>query len=333
MAKKADGRKAKTDENHKKNKGGEQPRYQKPKKMKVMGPRPDSYAPNPDREQARQEEEYRARMKQRLEESMNKLTLLGVHYPALVAGEAECYTLGELRGDNFLELHDFEVYDQGGATYIMGSETDGNHIIPHKWLFRKEEHCKFQNGEIGFIEKTMLRFLKRVLAIEIETVIAERRLHTDSADAFVANSAAPAVEPHPVRLATNNGELVDTPSARDTNVLNEDQEVHPFAHFKLDQSIGSYEANDGDHRMVISQRIRKKRMTIKVESLDDGHRLAVQGLTVDTIISTRLVDDADALRAFLGQPEHPGRSQKLAFAGFIRQLITARDKAEARKAA
>jgi hypothetical protein len=98
----------------------------------------------------------------------------------------------------------------------------------------------------------------------------------------------------------------------------------PITKFMIGRSVGRYHMRDGRHKMQISQRVRRGRMSLKVEMIDPEHTLAKQGVVVGMIMSSKLVDDEDAISALRGNSHQQGITEKLALASFIREKIASR---------
>lgn len=183
--------------NNENKKDQNEPRYRKPKAVKVKQPGsvPD-FHPNRQRELARQEVADRTAHNEMVRELNLKLATQELHHPLFVAGTEGSYVIAERLRDDFAEVHSFSVYERKGKLFVQGSDSDGEVYIPHDWLFLQEGKCRFQHGELGYVQKTMRRFILRVLGNEIE---AQRAAWQEKQAARTA----------PVRLATSNGQRVE----------------------------------------------------------------------------------------------------------------------------
>jgi hypothetical protein len=251
-----------------KKKGQAAPKYQKP--PKVPGPRPNSYAPNRERQQARAEQERREEESRRASERLQQLTLrasqASVRYANFILGVSGDYSVYEDLGDDY-KLREFYVYvaPQLGGIMIRGHQDQGAVRIPHDFLFTEEDKCRFGKGEIGLIQKAMRAFLVRVMRDEIEAA------RPGWEEERAAAKAVETPEAPKLHLASSNGQAVK-PAVVVASTLSQVSELasgrNGFFDFK--DAAGA--------SCVVEQKMHGDYLSLVIVSCDAEHHLSKQGI-------------------------------------------------------
>jgi hypothetical protein len=259
MTKKHDSRKVQkpVDETGK-GKQVEKARYQKPKVVKVKGPRPD-YTPKPGHEIERKRQAL-----------AQEIATERARFPMFCEGVVGSYLIGRNFDNGNESVYVTVKMAKGKSGEFRVIERDDGIFIPHVWLFIPLDKCHFAFGYIGGEQHSTLSFLQGVLRLEIKEAKHRRWEEQQSAQATV--SVPKATETPVKEKPAETAEVLPIQDA----IWQRD--CRPITDLVKNECLGVYSAPDEKGQLILELRAGKF-----------GHEFVVKKITPEHHLSAHLV--------------------------------------------
>lgn len=284
MSKKPDGTKAKKNTDSKKEgkaQKGAAAKVVKP--LKVKGPGPVSYAPNPKRQQAKLAQQF-ASMRADIATEQAKF----VDFVAKVPGQYLVGTLAEVPEYMVLTV---KVGGKFGTSTVI--ENEEGIYIPHSFIFVKESEMKslrFLSGYGGDVQRNMLRHINTCMSAEIrEAKLAH----------WEAQQKKPAPVAKPVITTTTPVVIEQKEPGTPVNLPVWRNSVKKIGALVTNECYGYYDLSDEGHNLYVELRPTKGSASNEfvVREIDGGHYLAnelISGMVVSVLSIKRQAPGLDS---------------------------------------
>lgn len=284
MSKKPDGTKAKKNTDSKKEgkpQKGAAAKVVKP--MKVKGPGPVSYAPNPERQKAKLAQQFAFMRADILAEQIKF-----VDFVAKVPGQYLVGTLAEVP-----EYMVLTVKMGGKFGNCLVIENEFGVYIPHSWIFVKDKEVK----NLRFLESSgaqdqmdMLRLIKNCMSAEIREA---KFAHWE------AQQKKPAPVAKPVITTTTPVVIEQKEPGTPVNLPVWRNSVKKIGALVTNECYGYYDLSDEGHNLYVELRPTKGSASNEfvVREIDGGHYLAnelISGMVVSVLSIKRQAPGLDS---------------------------------------